>query len=166
MTLVPVTPLKAQSLAGDGALIVDIRSPEEFARAALPGAQNMPLGAIEPFADERAVVFICRTGRRSETNAEELAGLCRGQAYRLDGGIEGWRAAGLPLSVDRKGAFEIDQQALIANGSLVILSVLFAVISSPWYFLLTVLVGGAQIYEGLQGFSPMQWLLHKLPWNR
>ena len=166
MSLTPVPPLKAQALAGDGARLVDIRSQLEFVRNNIPGAENHPLATIEPFADDRPVVFMCRTGLRSEMNAEELAALSNGEAYRLDGGIEGWRAAGLPLAVDRHGALEVDQQAQIVSGVLVILSALFAVIVSGWYFVIAVLVGADLIYAGRTGNSVIARLLARLPWNR
>lgn len=166
MSLTPVTPLKAQSLGGEGARLVDIRSPQEFARSNVPGAQNLPLADIGPFEDDRPVVFLCRTGRRSEMNAGELAALTKGEAYRLEGGIEAWREAGLPLAVDRRGALDLDQQALIASGALVILSALFAVIVSPWYFLIAVLVGADLIHCGRTGRSVIARLLSRLPWNR
>ncbi|MXO63223.1 rhodanese-like domain-containing protein [Qipengyuania oceanensis] len=166
MTLTPISPLKAQSLGGDGARLVDIRSPEEFAFNNVPGAENRPLATIEPFEDARDVVFICRTGRRSEMNAPELAALTKGKAYRLDGGIVGWRAAGLPLAVDRSGALELDQQALIVSGALVIVSALFAVIVTGWYFLLAVAVGADLIYRGRTERSVIEKALRLFPWNR
>ena len=166
MSLTPVTPLKAQSLGGEGARLVDIRSPHEFAASNVPGAENRPLSSIEPFDDDRDVVFLCRTGRRTELSSAELAALTRGKAYRLEGGIEGWRDAGLPLALDRQaGSLDLDQQALIASGALVILASLFAVIVSGWYFLVSVLVAADLIRTGRTGKSVIARLLAKLPWN-
>ncbi|RME43471.1 MAG: rhodanese-like domain-containing protein [Deltaproteobacteria bacterium] len=54
-----------------GALLVDVRTPEEFEQGHLEGAKNIPLGEIErrieEFGDdfEREIVVYCRTGRRS-----------------------------------------------------------------------------------------------------
>ena len=83
MTLTPVSPLKAQSLVGEGARLVDIRSELEFARARIPAADNRPLGTIEPFADGRPVIFHCRTGLRTEANAAELAASLPQKHYYL-----------------------------------------------------------------------------------
>ena len=44
------------------------------------------------------VIFHCRTGRRTEMNAEALAAsVPTDDVYLLQGGIEGWQAAGLPV---------------------------------------------------------------------
>ena len=60
-----------------GAIHVDVRSPEEFAAGHLPGAKNVPLqtlpqaaGAIGPRSAE--VVLYCRTGFRSSRAARLL----------------------------------------------------------------------------------------------
>jgi rhodanese-related sulfurtransferase len=53
------------------AVLVDIREPDEFARARIKGAQSQPLSkweqahlAIDPDAD---VVFTCRSGMRTDS---------------------------------------------------------------------------------------------------
>jgi rhodanese-related sulfurtransferase len=53
-----------------GALVVDVRTPGEFAAGAYPGATNIPLDQIAKrladFGDrKRAVVVYCRSGNRS-----------------------------------------------------------------------------------------------------
>jgi phage shock protein E len=53
-----------------GALVVDVRTPAEFAAGAYPGATNIPLDQVEKrladFGDrKRAIVVYCRSGNRS-----------------------------------------------------------------------------------------------------
>ena len=53
-----------------GALLVDVRTPEEFAAGHLPGAVNIPLDQLPKRFDEigrpdRPVVVYCRSGMRS-----------------------------------------------------------------------------------------------------
>ena len=53
-----------------GALVVDVRTPAEFAAGAYPGATNIPLAEIEQrladFGDhKRGIVVYCRSGNRS-----------------------------------------------------------------------------------------------------
>lgn len=53
-----------------GALVVDVRTPAEFAAGAYPGATNIPLDQMEKrladFGDrKRAIVVYCRSGNRS-----------------------------------------------------------------------------------------------------
>lgn len=64
MTLQPVTPAEARRLIADGAKLVDIRDPDEYARAHIPGAINAPLAGISHLdtdlnAGDCAVVFHC-----------------------------------------------------------------------------------------------------------
>jgi len=53
-----------------GALVVDVRTPAEFASGAYPGATNIPLSEVgnrlAAFGDrKRAIVVYCRSGNRS-----------------------------------------------------------------------------------------------------
>ncbi|MGZ9063612.1 MAG: rhodanese-like domain-containing protein, partial [Allosphingosinicella sp.] len=44
------------------------------------------------------VIFHCRSGARTRMNAGALAGaVASDDVYLLEGGIDGWRAAGLPV---------------------------------------------------------------------
>lgn len=56
-------------------LLIDVRSPEEFARGALPGAMNVPWPRLRPVkaveADTPILVY-CDTGARSRKAAEAL----------------------------------------------------------------------------------------------
>lgn len=100
MTVKPITPEAAARLVADGALLIDIREPQECA-AVIEGAQSAPMSSGASDVEVRpgqSVIFHCRTGRRTEMNAEALAACVpSGDVYLLQGGIEGWQAAGLPV---------------------------------------------------------------------
>ena len=69
-----ITEHNARELVASGALLLDVRTPEEFREHHLPGAVNIPvheLGARirELGPKERAVVVYCRSGARSRTAA-------------------------------------------------------------------------------------------------
>ncbi len=64
------SPEQARAWVGEGALLVDVRSPAEFAGGHIEGAKNIPvsdvggrLDAFEP-RDQRIVLY-CRSGARS-----------------------------------------------------------------------------------------------------
>lgn len=70
-------PTLARQLVAEGAALVDVRSPMEFAGGALPGARNVPVHEIEARAGEigpkdRPVVVYCRSGARSASAAATL----------------------------------------------------------------------------------------------
>lgn len=70
----------ARALVEAGAVVVDVRTPQEFAAGHVPGAKNIPFDQISARAaeiggPETPVVVYCKTGRRSGIAAEALKGL-------------------------------------------------------------------------------------------
>jgi phage shock protein E len=102
-----VTPdaLLARQAAKDRDLVVlDVRTPEEFAAGHVPGAVNVPhdqvgarLGELDKFRDKDVVVY-CRSGRRSglALSVLEQAGFKR--LGHLEGDMNAWSAAGRPTA--------------------------------------------------------------------
>jgi rhodanese-related sulfurtransferase len=86
----------------EDAQLVDVRSPEQYGRAHLPGALNLPLVSIAEGIDQidptRPVVVYC-SDARSDLSARagaRLEGLGLRTVYRYVAGPADWRAAGLP----------------------------------------------------------------------
>ena len=97
-------PQRAKELVEEGnAQLIDVREQYEWDAGRIPGATHINLEALGNRADEidkeRPVVFQCRVGNRSAfaTEAFRNAGF---EAYNMAGGIEAWRADGLPLEPD------------------------------------------------------------------
>ena len=94
----------ACGLAEDRVMLVDVRESNEIAIERFPGAVFVPLSVFDPteIPDPRgrAVVFACRSGRRSVT-ASQIA-QAAGLPYdaHLAGGLLAWKAAGLPTERD------------------------------------------------------------------
>jgi rhodanese-related sulfurtransferase len=82
-----------------GARLVDVRTAEEFAHGALPGAVNIPLdelrARVSELEDVDTVVY-CQVGQRGHIAALLLKELGL-RARNLDGGYETWRSS--PASV-------------------------------------------------------------------
>ncbi len=100
MTLKHIGAAEAKKLIDKGAVLVDVREYSEYAAENIPGAENRPLSRIgsTPHDNDHAViVFHCKSGARTRMNARALAGCTKAEAYILDGGIEAWKAAGLPV---------------------------------------------------------------------
>lgn len=87
---------------GDGVLL-DIRTPEEFAAGKIAGSQNIDFYAADFAAqldrlDKDATYFVyCRSGNRSSLSMNTFADLGFSSVYEIDGGILNWNAAGLPI---------------------------------------------------------------------
>lgn len=69
-------PSSAATLVADGALLLDVRTPGEFADGHVQGALNIPVQELEARVAEldasRPVVVYCRSGNRSGTAATML----------------------------------------------------------------------------------------------
>lgn len=82
------------------ALVLDVRTPAEFAAGHLPGAVNIDVESSS-FADrvsgldegEPTLVY-CQTGNRSGVATDAMADLGFTELSELEGGIEAWAAAG------------------------------------------------------------------------
>ena len=92
---------RASELLRDGAVLIDIREPHEFAGGHIRGARNVPNSSVKDGKAAgiagRVVVFCCASGNRTMVHAEKLAALVSGEGYILDGGLSAWRNAGLPV---------------------------------------------------------------------
>ncbi len=95
--------LQAQLGAAAPPLVLDVRTPEEYASGHVPGALNLPhdqaagrLAELAPYRD-RTIVLYCKSGRRAGLAAEVLAQAGFGPLRHLAGDMPGWIAAGLPV---------------------------------------------------------------------
>jgi len=168
MSITEITPEKARELIAEGALLVDIRDPDEHARAQIPGARNIPLSQLskDALGDAPAVVFHCRSGNRTASCAPQLRDHADCPAYIVEGGIEAWRKAGLPVREDRSQPLEIMRQVQIAAGLLILTGVLLGFLVGPGFFGLSAFVGAGLMFAGITGWCGMARLLMVMPWNR
>jgi len=171
MTLPTITPTEAHKRLTQGsAVLVDIREPAEHARESIPGARLAPLSKMEnglpAMPGAKAVIFHCQGGRRTAENAAKLAQCDAPEIYLLEGGLSGWKSAGLKTTVDRSKPIEMQRQVQIAAGSLVVLGLLLAALVSPWFLALSAFVGCGLIFAGVSGWCGMAHMLAVMPWNR
>jgi rhodanese-related sulfurtransferase len=160
----------AELLAQRGAVLIDIRETDEFARRHAKGAQSRPLSGFEqaPHRLDAAgeVIFTCRSGMRTAANVERLKGVVQGPAYILEGGLDAWQAAGLPVEEDRKAPLEIMRQVQIAAGLLVLVGVGLGIAMSPVFLGVAAVVGAGLTVAGATGFCGLARLFALMPWNR
>jgi phage shock protein E len=77
-TAVRVDGAAAREAIEAGAMLVDVRTPEEFEAGHIDGAVNVPVdqvGASSAFDGQEQLVVYCRSGRRSAAAAQQLAGM-------------------------------------------------------------------------------------------
>lgn len=88
---------------GHPALVLDVRSAEEYHAGHVPGAVNIPhdeveaaLPRLEPFRSREVVVY-CRSGRRAALALAVLGKAGFTTLEHLAGDMQEWTAAGLPV---------------------------------------------------------------------
>lgn len=84
-------------------VVLDIRTPEEFAGGHLAGAINIDYYADDFEAQLRQLdlevpyVMYCNSGNRSSNALPVMDSIGFDEVYELDGGIQAWYSAGLPI---------------------------------------------------------------------
>lgn len=99
-----VTLLQATQLINQGkAVLLDVRSPQDFAAGHLRDARNIPLnelpkriGELEK-AKSKSVIVICSAGVQSARAVSQLKKAGFSEVFSLGGGIAAWQAQGLPI---------------------------------------------------------------------
>ncbi len=83
---------KAKDLIDNGAILIDVRTEEEYANDHIEGSINIPLSNIESITYdlEDVIVLYCATGVRSGEAAKILTDKGYTKIYSLDGGLINW----------------------------------------------------------------------------
>lgn len=170
MSLPHISPKDAKRLIEQGAMLIDIREPDEHARERIAAATSQPLSqinAMRPASDDKQVmIFHCKSGNRTGMNAGRLAQAAACEAYILDGGLDAWKAAGLPVHTDTRQPLEMNRQVQITAGGLALAGALLGFLVHPGFYALSGLVGAGLMLAGITGSCTMARLLKMMPWNR
>lgn len=90
----------AAALKRPGTVLIDVRTPAEFAQGHLPGARNIDVSAAD-FASQVAgldpsvpYAVYCHSGNRSAAAVQAMTGAGFRHVFHLEGGITAWQKAG------------------------------------------------------------------------
>jgi rhodanese-related sulfurtransferase len=167
---------QARDRIGD-LLVIDVRTPGEYASGHLPGALNIPLDQVRralpelrAAAGRRELLVVCASGARSESACALLAeeGVT---TATLSGGTNAWAERGHDL--DRPGGaacatpsgWSMERQVRFTAGTLV-LSGLGLGLLHPGFLLISAGVAGGLVFSALTNTCGMAAVLAKLPHNR
>ena len=88
---------------GEDVIVLDVREPNEYAAAHIPGSINIPRGLLEfsiwsliPDKNEKILVY-CKTGARAALAAKTLNELGYAHARAVATGGKAWVLAGYPV---------------------------------------------------------------------
>jgi rhodanese-related sulfurtransferase len=170
MHLPRISPSDAKLLADKGALVIDIRETEEYARERIPGAKSHPQALLSEMtvpASVPAVVFHCKSGNRSTLNERALIKAAGNvDAFVIDGGIDAWKAAGLPIDRNTHQPIELTRQTQILAGSIVLAATILGYVLNPGFFIVPGIIGAALVLAGVTNSTAIHKLLRVMPWNR
>ncbi|AHE99722.1 rhodanese-like domain-containing protein [Thioalkalivibrio paradoxus] len=87
----------------EGALVLDVREDNELTGGRIAASRHIPMGVlkkritdIERYKESPVVVY-CRSGARSAVAASQLVSAGFTDVTNLQGGIQAWQSAGLPV---------------------------------------------------------------------
>jgi rhodanese-related sulfurtransferase len=85
-------------------IVLDVRTAEEYATGHLPDAKNIPLAELGQRVGEleksknRTIVLVCERGARADKAARQLKAAGFEDVISLEGGMQAWQAAGMPIT--------------------------------------------------------------------
>ncbi|MDR2164597.1 MAG: rhodanese-like domain-containing protein [Zoogloeaceae bacterium] len=106
----PLSPALATQFINhhEDARVIDVREAHEYNAAHLPGARNIPLKELKARAEELAdqkekpLLLVCASGVRAGQACVFLQKLGFSNLSKLDGGLDAWQRAGLPVKRESK----------------------------------------------------------------
>lgn len=155
--------------SGQSVTVIDVRTTSEYRSGHVAGSISIPMDEIEsrlediPNADQ--IVLTCHSGTRAQMT-NDLLGDRLDNVVCLEGGIESWESANLPVVRATKTKLALDRQAMIAASLIILISVgLGTFVDSSWYYL-ALLPGVGLMLAGAAGFCLMGIILSTMPWNK
>ncbi len=165
-----VSPAEARAAAASGARIVDVREGVEWDAVRVEHAVLAPLsafpGAVDGLDKNARVLTLCTAGVRAADAASRLAAAGFRDVAVIAGGLDAWKAQGLPVIVGKQGGWSLERQVRLIAGLLVSAGAAAGYFVHPAFFGLCALVGAGLAISGLTNRCAMALVLVKMPWNR
>ena len=162
------------------ALVVDVRSPMEFAekRLAIP-ATLAPVTELDPIRvahrsgalTDTPIYTLCASGRRAQTAATKFAEAGFTDVTVIEGGLAACKEAGFPTvgqALPKTGETSptLDRQVRLAAGALTAIFVLLGFFVHKAFLLGALFIGCGQVFSGLTNWCGLALLLTRAPWNK
>ncbi|MET9730315.1 rhodanese-like domain-containing protein [Streptomyces sp. NPDC006458] len=153
-------------------IVIDVRTPREYASGHIPGSYNIPLdrlgtalSALREATERHEFALVCATGSRSLSASAQLAkaGIA---VPSLIGGTAVWsgelerREGGRVRSV-----WPMERQVRLAAGSLVLLGLALN-LAVPGAWLVSAAIGAGLVFSAVTNTCGMAAVLSRLPYNR
>jgi len=152
-------------------LVLDVRSSAEFESVHIPGSYNVPLDLLTEHAAQLAsvaggpIVLVCQSGTRARQAEQALNRSDFPRVHIMDGGINAWDRAMLPLNRGQE-RWGLERQVRGLSGLLVMIGALGGLLVRRPLGVLAAAVGGGLALSAITNSCGMALLLAKLPYNR
>jgi rhodanese-related sulfurtransferase len=96
-----------QLINRENALLIDVSSAQDFEKGHVPGAKHVAMGQFDPEnkdlikVRELPVALVCKTGQTSAQAAQRLKKAGFTKVFWLEGGLNAWNEAQMPLAKGR-----------------------------------------------------------------
>ena len=159
-----------QWLDNDEAILIDVREPAEHAAQKIPDAALHPVGSIccsgIPQTDKKILIH-CQKGMRGSNACQKLMAENGAlEVYNIEGGIEAWKQAGLPVESSGNKVLPLDRQVQLTIGLSVLILGLLGYFVDSVFALGTAFFGAGLTNAGLTGWCGLAKLMAKMPWNQ
>ena len=174
-TKTSITPSELNRLltTGSAAVLLDVRTPGEFAAGHVPGAKLVPLDDLDPSAflrqcgaNNQPIYVLCQSGGRACKAIEKFQRAGFNGCVLVEGGTAAWIAASLPVERSASRALPLLRQVQIVVGMITAIGAALAMTVNPQFVIIPLFMGCGLIFAGATGFCGLALILAKLPWNR
>jgi len=155
---------------GEDCQIIDVREPSEFDTEHIAGSKLVSLSSLKencPHIEEgRRAYLVCRSGKRAQKAADQLAQFGIKDTAVVQGGIQAWMEAGYPVQRGNTRAWSLERQVRFTAGSLVLIGVVLGSFLNANWFALSAFVGLGMVFSAVTDSCAMGMLLARMPWNQ
>ena len=165
-----ISAVEAARRVRSGDLMLDVRTPGEFAAASVEGAllyplQEFDLDKVREAVGGRGVCVMCAAGVRAVKAAEMMCAGGMSKVYVVEGGMRAWEASGLPIRRGKGGVISVERQTRLVMGVMVVVGGLLGYFLNTAWLWLAVFVGAGMIYSALTNWCGLGLLIARMPWN-
>jgi rhodanese-related sulfurtransferase len=161
-------------LAENGAIdLLDVRTPGEHARAHPAGARLIPLDELDCAAflkqrdaNDKPIYLLCQSGGRARKAIEGFHRAGFEGCVLVEGGMDGWTEARLPVVRGQSRVLPLMRQVQIAVGLVSGTGAVLALSVDYRFAILPLLTACGLVFAGVTGICGLGLLLARMPWNR
>ncbi len=170
-----VAPRALQGLrqSGQACVILDVRTPAEFDSIHVDGTHSIPLQELGPETLSRIpwsrgtpLYLLCQSGGRATRAAQQLAAAGVEDCVVVEGGVDAWIGAGLPVERGGGTVLPLMRQVQIVVGSVSGVGAALALWKDARFAWIPLLMGAGLLFAGVTGTCGLALVLARMPWNQ